>query len=66
MDPLPSLVTALAAGAAAALHSTVEHKISPFHRKSLRPALCWHHGICYKPSPDPLMKWALIPRVSPA
>jgi hypothetical protein len=36
MDPLTSLVTALAAGAAAALHSTVEPNMSPFHCKSLR------------------------------
>ena len=63
MDPLTSIVTALAAGAAAALQSTVEHKISPFRRKSLRPVICWHNGIGYAPSHDPLLRWTMTPRV---
>jgi hypothetical protein len=59
MDPLTSLVTALAADAAVALLSTVEQQISPFPWKRLRPITCWHHGIGYELSHDPLLRWTL-------
>jgi hypothetical protein len=63
MNPLTSLVTVLAAGAAAALQSTVEPKMFLFHRKRLRLAIWWHHGKDDEPSPDALLKWTLTPRV---